>query len=143
MDETQKERAGETSLKVDHHCALDVSRLNKGMRPFEVRRPKFKEECPEASVREGPEELMLRAEEVGSQKSCINVGHIADRWGPPLVDADWHASCQAVYKGHEWEEVYEHDSEMSKAAGVRKPHESQKAGALGKMKAARDSGEFF
>ena len=42
------------------------------------------------SIREGPEELTLRAEEAGSQKACINVGHIAeDRWGPPLVDADF------------------------------------------------------
>ena len=32
---------------------------------------------------------------------------------------------------------------MSKAAGVRKPNESQKAKALWKMKAARDSGEDF
>ena len=36
---------------------------------FEVRRPKFEEGCPEVSMREGPEELTLRAEEVGSQKS--------------------------------------------------------------------------
>ena len=21
------------------------------------------------------------------------------RWGPPLVDEDWHAICQAIYKG--------------------------------------------
>ena len=76
--------------------------------PFEVRRPKLKERCPEASIREGPEELTLRAEEVGSQKSCINVDHTAeDRWRPPLVDADWHAFCQAIYKGFEgseWED---------------------------------------
>ena len=46
-----------------------------------------------------PEELTLRAEEVGTQKSCMNVGHIAeDRWGPPLVDADWHACGQAISK---------------------------------------------
>ena len=45
--------------------------------------------CPEASIREGPEDQTLRAEEVGSQKSCIDVGHIAeDRRRPPLVDAD-------------------------------------------------------
>ena len=81
-------------FKVDNHCALDVGHLNECTRSFEVRRPKFEEGTPgpEVSIREGPEELTLRAEEVGSQKACINVGHIAeDRWGPPLVDADWHA----------------------------------------------------
>ena len=32
-------------------------------------------------MREGPEEWTLRAAEVGSQKACINVDHIAeDRW---------------------------------------------------------------
>ena len=93
------------------------------------------------------EELTLRAEEVGSKKSCINIDHIAeDRWGPPLFDADLHAFCQAINKGiegSEWEDLYEHYKEMSKAAGVRKPNESQKAKALWKMKAARDSGEDF
>ena len=31
--------------------------------------------------------------------------------GPPLVDADWHVFCQAIYKGiggSEWEELYFH-----------------------------------
>ena len=37
-------------------------------------------------------ELTLRAEEVGTCKSYINVDHIKKkRWGPPLVDYDWHA----------------------------------------------------
>ena len=68
-------------FKVDNHCALDVGHLNEGIRSSELRRPKFEEGCPEASIREGPEELTLRAEEVRSQKACINVGHIAeDRW---------------------------------------------------------------
>ena len=58
------------------------------------------------STREGPEELTLRVEEFGSQRACINVDHIPeDRWGPPLVDVDWHAFFQAIYKvieGSEW-----------------------------------------
>ena len=48
--------------------------------------------------------------------------------GPPLVDADWHAFCQAIYKGiegSEWEELFEHCKEMSEAAGVEKPNESK------------------
>ena len=49
------------------------------------------------SIRKDPEELMLRAEGVGSQNWCIKVDHIAqDRWGPPLVDAVGHAFCQAI-----------------------------------------------
>ena len=67
--------------KVDNHCALHVGHQNEGIRSFQVRRPKFEEGCPEVSIR--------RAEEVGSQKACINVGHIAS----PVVDADWHAFC--------------------------------------------------
>ena len=56
------------------------------------------------------------------------------------------AFCQAIYKGSEgedWEELYEHYKETSKAAGVKRPNEDQKAKALWKMKAARDSGEDF
>ena len=40
--------------------------------------------------------------------------------GPLLVDADWHAFCQAIHKGvegSEWDDLYEHYKEMSKAAG--------------------------
>ena len=77
------------------------------------------------SIREGPEELTLRTEEVRSKKSCANVDHIAqDRWRPLLVDADWHAFCQAMYEGIEgrgWEELYDHCKEMSRAARVKKP----------------------
>ena len=91
--------------------------------------------------------MTLRTEDVGSKKACINVDHIAeDICGPPLVDADWRAFCQAIYKGIEgrdWEELNEHYIEMSRAAGVRKPNESQIARALWKMKAAKDKGEDF
>ena len=87
-------------IRVDNHCALEVGHLRKGSRSFEVRRPRCEEGSPEVLVREGPEELTLRAEEVGTQKSCINVDHIAhDWWGLLLVDADWHTFCQAIYKG--------------------------------------------
>ena len=67
----------------------NISHLREGSRSFEVRRPKCEEGSPEVFVRECPKELTLRAEEVMTQKSCINVDHIAqERWGPPLVDAD-------------------------------------------------------
>ena len=46
--------------------------------------------------------------------------------GPSLVDADWYAYCQALYKGIEgkdWEEMYDSYKEMSKASAVEKPQE--------------------
>ena len=44
------------------------------------------------------DEVTHGADEVGTWKSYINVDHIAkERWGPPLVDADWHAFCQAFF----------------------------------------------
>ena len=132
-------------VKVDDHCTLEVGHLREGTRSFEVRRPQCEEGSPEVLIREGPEEVTLRAEEVGTPKSCLNFDHTAhERWRPLLVDADWHAFCQAIYKGIEgddWEELYEHYKEMSKAAGVKKPNENQKAKALCKMKAAKDRGE--
>ena len=62
------------------------------------------------------------------------------------MDADWHAFCQAIYKGiegSEWEELYFHYRAMSKAAGARQPSESQKAKALWAIKAAKDRGKHF
>ena len=43
-----------------------------------VRRPKGEDEgYPEVPVTESPDELTLRADEVGTWKSCISVEHIA------------------------------------------------------------------
>ena len=67
----------------------------------------------------------IDAESVGSGLPEIvhQCDHIQDRWGPPLVDADCQAFCQA--------------------AGAKKPNENQKAKAPRKMKAAKDRGEEF
>ena len=82
---------------------------------------------------------------MGTRKSYINVDHIEkERWRPLLVDADWHAFCQALSKGIEgedWGEFYDAYKEMSRAVGVKKPQEAQKAEALWKKKAAKDAGE--
>ena len=92
-------------IKVDNYCAVDVGDLKKGTRSSELRRPKCEGEGSEVSIREGPEESTLRTEEVRSKKSCINV---EGQMRPLFVDADWHANCQAIYKGAEgrhWEEL--------------------------------------
>ena len=84
-------------------------------------------------VRESPDELTLRAEEVNTWKALIDVNHVEpERWSPPLVDADWYAFCQALCKGIEgedWEEMYDSYKVMSRAVGVKKPQEAQKAKA--------------
>ena len=67
--------------------------------------------------------------------------------GPPQVNADWHALCQAIYKGIEGqarEALYYHCTELHQPAGTKKPCDSQKAKTLWAMKAAKDrDGEFF
>ena len=76
----------------------------------------------------------------GSQhvESSINVDHIEEnKWGPPLVNAAWHAVCQAIFKGIEEKER----EELS--AGARKLSESQKAKAIWAKKAAKDRGEEY
>ena len=47
-----------------------------------------------------------------------------------LVDYDWYAFCQALCKGIEgedWREMHEVYKEVSRAVGVKKPQEAQKA----------------
>ena len=122
-------------FKVDNHCALEVDHLKDGTRTFEVRMQKFEEGCPKVSIRE-------RAEDVGFQKACINVDHIAeDRWRPPLacfVPGDPQRYCRQRLEG-----LCDYCKEMSRAAGVKKSNERRKAGAHWRMKAARDGGEVF
>ena len=130
-------------IKIDNQRALEVGYLSQGMGKFEGR--KVPEGCPEVTVRESPYELTLRAEEVGTLKTSVNVNHIEkERWGPPLVDYDWYAFCQALFQGIEgedWGEMYEAYKEMSRAVGVKKPQEAHKTKALWKMKAAKEAGE--
>ena len=58
------------------------------------------------------------------------VDHIEpERWGPLLIVADWYAFCKALYKGRVLAEMCESYTEMSRAVGVKKPQEAQKAKA--------------
>ena len=84
-------------IKVDNERALDVGYLNQGTGTFKVRKPKVPEGCPEVIVRENSDELTLRAGAVETSKAYVNVDHIVkERWGPPLVDYDLCAFCQAL-----------------------------------------------
>ena len=99
-------------IKVDNERALDVGALRRGTGTFKVRKLKAPGGGSDVIVRESQDELTLRAEEEETSKALIGVNHIEpERWGPPLVDADWCAFYQALYRGIEgedWEEM--HDS---------------------------------
>ena len=57
--------------------------MSEGLGTFIIRRPNGSEGYPEVTVRESPDELTFRAEQVGTWKSYINVDHIEkERWGP-------------------------------------------------------------
>ena len=70
--------------------------------------------------------------------------HRKGQVGPPLVDYDWHAFCQAVSKGIEGEDWRALRCLQRNEQGcVEKLQEAQKAKALWKMKAAKDAGEEY
>ena len=98
-------------IMVDNERPLDVGSLSRGTKTFQVRKPIVPEGFLEVIVRENSEEVTLTTQEVGTLKALVNVDHIEqERWGPPLVDADWYASCQALYngiEGEDWRERYE------------------------------------
>ena len=134
-------------IRVDSERALDVGALRRGTGTYQVRKPKAPEGCSDVIVRESPDELTLGAEEVHTSKALINVNHVEpERWSPPVVDADWYAFCQALYrgiKGEDLQEMYDCYKEMRRSVEVRKPQEAQKAKALWAMKAAKDREEEF
>ena len=52
-----------------------------------------------ASVVEGEDVLTLHPEERGSQKLFVDTSRIPkEKWGPPLMQEDWVALCQALYQ---------------------------------------------
>ena len=134
-------------IQAENHSAVDVGDLRRGTKSHLVQKTPVQRGVPEATIREGADELTLRADAVGTQKTFTNTEHIEfERWGPPQVGADWHTFCQAICKGtegKEWEELYYHYREMSQATGGEKPNESQKARAFRTMEAAWDRSEEF
>ena len=59
----------------DNHSAVEVGHLPRGQRPFNVSRPEMNGYRPEV-LREGADDLTLRAENFGTLKACIDVDHI-------------------------------------------------------------------
>ena len=51
--------------------------------------------------------------------------------------------CTKGIEGEDWEDMYDSYMAMSRAVGVKKPQEAQKAKALWKMKAAKEAGEEY
>ena len=83
-------------IRVDNNRALDVGELRRGTGTLKVRQPRVPEGGSDVIVRESPDELTLRAEEVGTSKAYIDVNHIEPE-KCPLVDTDWYVFCQALY----------------------------------------------
>ena len=51
-------------------------------------------------VREGADELTVRADEEGTLRTFIDTTNVGNkRWGPPFVDEDWQAIWQPFFKG--------------------------------------------
>ena len=78
----------------DNYSAVDVGHLRGGQRPFNVvteneRRP-FSE-----VLREGADDLTLRAEEFVTLKACINVDHIDKKFG----DRPWWTQIGTFFAG--------------------------------------------
>ena len=120
------------SLLAGVHEAVNMGGLRLGTKSVKV-------------VRQGAEELTLRAEEVGSRRTFIDTTHVeAERWGPPQVDADWHA-CQAIYpgiEGHEQETMFYYYKYLHQAVRTKTLGWNQKARAPWAMKAAKDEHNY-
>ena len=61
---------------MDDDRALDVGELRRGTGTFKVRKPKVPEGRLDVTIRESPDGLTLRAEEVNTSKALIDVKHI-------------------------------------------------------------------
>ena len=109
--------------EIDNQRALEVGHLS-GMETNKVRRPKVPEGCPEVTVRESPDELTLRAEEVSTLKTYINLDHIEkERWCPLLVDYEWCAFCQEeAARGPECKSFLENEGSHGCRRRILRPH---------------------
>ena len=101
---------------MDNHEAIKIGDLEKAQESLPVVEPKFISDLPEDVVREGADELTLRRE--GMLRTLVDTTNVGDSsGGPPLVNEDWHAISQAIYKGvegPEWEVTFFEYVEMRK-----------------------------
>ena len=85
--------------------ARDLEKNSVALQALLIVEPKSSEYRREAAVRKGAEELTLRRGEAGGLRTFIDTTNVGDnRWRQLLLDEDWHAICQAIYKGTEGEE---------------------------------------
>ena len=133
-------------IEADNHSAVDVGGLRRGTIPVHVKKPQFSEVSPDAVIREGADELTLRA--VGSRRTFIDTKHIRSRGG----NRCWWMRfgtffCQAVCKGiegKEWEACCTITAESCfRRQGPKRFSDSQKAKAFWTMTAARDRDDDF
>ena len=69
-----------------------------------------------------------------------------NRWGPPLVDEDWHVVCWVDYEGiagDEWERSCYKYVEVHKAVNIRKAGYNHKAKFLWMFGDAKTNGEAY
>ena len=63
-------------VEEDNHNGVDVGCLRRGTRSIRVTKPQFSDAYPEAVIREGADELTLRAEDVGSLGTFVDTTNI-------------------------------------------------------------------
>ena len=107
---------------VDNHEAVSGEELG-GDQGGQVK-PKFnKEVYQNAAVREGWTRQRFKKVKL-AHRSFNNTASVgASRWGPPLVDEDWHAMCPAICKGVEgaqWENLCYEFVEMNNEVNVHR-----------------------
>ena len=96
----------------------------------------------DVTIRESPDELPPRAEEVNTLEGvdrCLT--HETGKMVHSLVDQ--YAFCQALYKGIEgkdWEEIFDSYKEMSKPLGEKKPQDPEGKSLVGRESSQRQEG---
>ena len=87
-------------ITVDNHDAV-WGGLRQGIKSFQVVQPMFTAGFSSEVIREEADEVTLRAHEEGVRRTFTGTTNRGRSIGVPLVDADWHAFCQAIYQGIE------------------------------------------
>ena len=101
-------------------------------------KPEFTTDFPEAVVREGADELTLRAEVEGMLRTFIFSTNGSHR--------SWMRICQAIVQGvdgEEWETMYYKYIGLHQAVECEKYPENKKAKALWSLTEAKDKGVNF
>ena len=127
LREKSAQNRAQSFIMVDNHEAVKDGDSEKNMESRKVVKPKFTTDFLDAMVREGADELTLRAVKEGMLRTFIDTTDAGDNgWEPPLGYEDWHAIFAKVSRDQNGKPCTRSCTKRSNVRNLKKTRRSRR-----------------